>query len=55
MDTNNTIIYEQREPGSEGLDAPEWLPSGGTRGYESPFVRAQVADGFTPREHAEHD
>jgi hypothetical protein len=46
----DTIIYEQREPGSEALDAPEWLPTGGTKAYESPFVQVHVVDGFTLRE-----
>jgi hypothetical protein len=46
------IIYEQREPDSEGLDAPEWLPTGGTKTYESPFVPVLVIDGFTPRQPA---
>lgn len=54
MDTNSTIIYEQREPGSEALDAPEWIPSGATRGYQSPWVQVQVVDGFTLRED-QHD
>jgi hypothetical protein len=53
--TMDTIIYEQREPGSETLDAPEWLPTGGTKTYESAFVQAKVIDGFTHREHSEHD
>ncbi len=47
----DTIIYEQREPNSEALDAPEWLPTGGAKGYESAFVPGiRVLDGFTPRE-----
>ncbi len=50
----DTIIYEQREPGSEALDAPEWIPSGATRGYQSPWVQVQVVDGFTLRED-QHD
>jgi hypothetical protein len=50
METNSAITYEQHEPGSEALDAPEWLPSGSTKAYGSPFVQVQVVDGFTPRE-----
>jgi hypothetical protein len=46
----DTIIYEQHEPDSEALDAPEWLPTGGTKGYESAFVQVLVIDGFIPRE-----
>jgi hypothetical protein len=45
----DTIVYEQHEPDSEALDAPEWLPTGGTKTYESPFVQIQVVDGFTLR------
>jgi hypothetical protein len=46
----DTITYEQREPDSQALDAPDWIPTGGTKAYESPFVQARVVDGFTPRE-----
>jgi hypothetical protein len=49
----DTIIYEQHDPGSQALDAPEWLPTGGTKTYESAFVQVQVVDGFAPREQPE--
>lgn len=50
----DTIIYEQHDPSSLALDAPEWLPTGGTKSYESAFVQVQVVDGFTLRED-QHD
>jgi hypothetical protein len=46
----DTIVYEQRDPDSQSLDAPEWLPTGGTKTYGSPFVQAEVIDGYVLRE-----
>lgn len=46
------VIYEQHPIDSQALDAPEFLPFGGTKTYESAFVQVQVVDGFVLREAA---
>jgi hypothetical protein len=46
------VIYEQHPIDSQALDAPEFVPSGSTRAYESAFAQVQVVDGFMLREAA---